>query len=186
MTVEEPAATPPRTSVLPRVLAAVVVIGAVIAGVIVLLLFVFGDDKSSQSDLTTYLQQVEQTMVDISNESGETQVQDPEAAMPAIASVIKNNAEELDQVDVPGQAQGAHEDLVAALFAASDAILDLSREERVTDINTVLPLISADPDVQAAYNDAAVACQDLQKLADENEIEVSLSFCAAPAATTPG
>jgi hypothetical protein len=169
-----------------RVLAAVILIVAPAVVALVLLLNAFGDDKGSQSELDAYLTQVQQTMIDISDESEQAQVQDPEAVMPALASVLKNNAEELDKLDVPGQAKGAHDDLVAALFAGSDAIDALSRATDVTDINTVLPLISADPDVQAAYNDATAACQDLQKLADDNEVNVSLSLCSAPAATTPG
>lgn len=187
MTTEElePTPAPPRSSVFPRVLAGVIIVGAVAVGIVVLVLFLYDDNSGSSTDVATYMTQVETLMVEISEESGAVEVQAPQAALPALSSVLRNKSEELDAIEPPGQAQDAHDALVLALSDGGDAILVLGEaNEDIEDINAIPELLAGDPAVTEAGADATAACQELQAIADENNVDVTLSLCAPTAGTT--
>ena len=164
--------TTPRLALLASITVLVVVIGAAVGAI-----FIFGGG-GPDSDVKEYFEAVETLVNDIDDRNSEGTVRSPSDFFIRRAVVLRETATQLGTLEPPAEAADAHAKLAAALDDAG-AILENFPDQHsdVESIEEADKLVSEDEGIIAADLRARGACAELEKLADENEIEVDLELC---------
>jgi hypothetical protein len=159
--------------------------GIVVAlvGVAVAVVLIFGaDDGDGGGGLEGYVTSVSTVVTDVNTQYTALADEYPQAFQEVEATqtyleesigVWSSGAQRLDDLDPPAEAESAHTDLVEATNSVVAAFEEIQTGvEGVTDAAGLEELLnSADT---SAFTTFGAACQAVQVLADENQIEVDV------------
>ena len=165
-----------RTTPWLALLASVIVL-AVVIGIAVGAIFIFRGG-GPDSDLKEYFESVAALVNDIDDRSGEGFVRAPGDILIQWAIVLRDTATKLDAIEPPPEAADAHAELVAGIDEGGVILANFpDQHSAVATVDEARRLLSEDEGLLAADERASGACAELQKLAEENEIEVEMDLC---------
>ena len=139
------------------------------------------DDEGNALTLEEYFQRIEEADSEANERSDEVFETEPETVEEAqdqlqdLPDIIRDFIEDLENIEPPEEAQDAHERVVEGGREAADQFEDIIDEASDAEsIEDFFAALSSDEfaNVGQAFDDA---CQELQALADENEIDVTLN-----------
>ena len=164
--------TTPWLALLASIIVLAVVIGAAVGAI-----FIFRGGGPGP-DLTEYFDEVEALVNDVSRRTGSGEFSSPRSVLIHLAVVLTETQDSLRSIKPPPEAVESHFDLVTALEDEALALANMADQDiDAQSTDELETFLVEDEELSTIVDRVTAACAELQKLADENEIEVELELC---------